>query len=182
MHPSDDGVERYNRQSQELRKIARVLIESAMRWRPEPRSAKAPQSRRRGIRRRSNVIQDHVWTWADGLWRCEVCLKRTSSVGKPRPQNCSGAHELLGEAVQAWREGSGHVLAAARDRTISLLMCLRCGAWGAERPKLLLKQCPGKPTRGGRDCLARVAKGRHPHAAFSERMKGWVPLDGRASD
>ena len=57
-----------------------------------------------------------------------------------------------------------------------LPLCFRCGAFAKTRLVNIKKQCPDRPTEGGKRVLKRISKNKLPYG-----LKSWPDEEGRKS-
>ncbi len=99
----------------------------------------------------------HTWSYGAGLWRCTRCMRLTLSGTIGREQfmdKCPGPKDSLEAKVI---ESKGHVLAKSPG-DVTVIFCIKCGAFAARRAYGLAARCPGRPTPAGKQALG--AKGR----------------------
>ncbi len=126
----------------------------------------------------------HAWTFSAGMWRCAACLKITlkPNVGAAQlRERCKGYRPSMLAASMADR---GHHLArTAGDgaaAALSVLFCVKCGAYSSRRAYGLAAACPNVPTRAGRQALTRIRAGLQPwdlgRPAACRRILGQRPM------
>ncbi len=105
----------------------------------------------------------HLWVFAEGTWRCEICSTWVASHrlrGSRRREVCPGP--CLDSRIKEF-DGHGHRLCRT-DGPVPILFCSRCGAWSSRRPRKLKRSCV-QATAPGKQALQRLAEGRRPWIA-----------------
>ncbi len=132
---------------------------------PRERMVRRPAARTGAV---INGEGGHVWRFAAGCWRCDVCWALTvkSEIDAALAhRRCNGPKLSLSAAEVTAR---GHKLAYAEGH-LPLLFCLDCGAFSARRAYGLGTACRGVPTGAGRQALARIKRGQQPWSTRHDR-------------
>ena len=121
-------------------------------WPPIARSERAP-GKPKGEAAPAPPVLQHCWKFRDQLWRCEVCLARTSrkapqatTAAAACPGSATRVREVLQEKLQHAIFCFEHLLDGS-----FILACSKCGGWTATSPRSLLQTCPG--TFPNRRCI-----------------------------
>ena len=96
----------------------------------------------------------HSLWLCDGVWACDVCLRRSQSLKRMAREKCAGVAEHVARA------DASHKL----WRCAAVVLCGRCGAYSQGAVKRLGSLCPGVAGARARRSLCRLLKGLHPRA------------------
>ena len=127
----------------------------------QPKANASP--RRKGQGARVTQVGD---TWSRRLQCCHSSL-------------CSLAPELAASNAMVSRQIGTHQIpishsALAQHRGVR--WCWTCGNYSIQHGHGLLRECPGRPTRGGRQVLQRLSQGMPPRAD----MSAWTMTEAEA--
>jgi hypothetical protein len=133
--------------------------------------------------RKHRAVKDgerHLMLWNKGGFSCQKCCKRFSTMPKPECK-CLGA-PIASRGIAATAARLGHVpvvISTDGKRKGLLVLCTKCGAYGADKVVLLAKPCQQLKTKRSGP-IGMLEKGRHPicKGSWVDRVWKFIPPQG----